>query len=337
MRNHMRASQKLIRTNKLYNHVNKYGWDDMRCDVLYSLKNQGIPTQDDKDLLCQKEIEYIDKHQCLDRDVGLNIMRGGINPPRNIQANSEYMKKKWQDESYRAQMSKMLKSDEHKNKIIATRIANGNVSKPKKKMKKIKVKPIVNFVYKITSKANGLLYFGVSHHPINTLKNRHIKYGRNHISKFSKHIQTYGANDLVYEIMYTHPVQDKLSESQKIELRKIKEKYIAEFDTNQNGLNTAKTDVSDETRKKIGLSSSSDRQRHIKISNKLRKSDEYKNAKKDAYNMRRRCEYSHKPKAYSMDDVISAIALMKIGWKRKQIVAKYGMPTYTKALRERAL
>lgn len=335
IRNHKRDSKRKNHISRLYNHVNKYGWDDIEWNIVFALENQKQPTEGERELLCQKEIEYIASYDALDRDKGFNIMRGGIaKPNKGYDKNSKHMKNLWQDESYRAKMSEMLKSKEHKNKVNATRIANGNIAKPK--IKKIKVKPIQNGIYRVTSKTTGLLFFGMTTGGLSYAKKCSKSAGEN--SKVSNHIKTYGADDLMYDFIFVCDSQNKLTENEKIELRHIRDKYIAEYDTCNHGLNTAPNDINDEVRKKIGLSSKLDKNRHILTANKLRKSEEHKLSVQLAYKKKRREEYYAtrvlKPKSYNMDDVRKVMEMIKIGAKKRHILAKYNMPTYTKALRE---
>jgi hypothetical protein len=333
IRNHKRDSKRKNHISRLYNHVNKYSWDDIEWNVVFALENQKQPTEGERELLCQKEIEYIVSYGALDRDKGFNIMRGGITRPhKGYDKNSKHMKNLWQDESYRAKMSEMLKSKEHKDKVNATRIANGNIAKPKVKIKKIKVKPIQNGIYRVTSKATGLLFFGMTTSGLSYAKSRCNNSNEN--SKLSNHIKTYGADDLTYDFIFICDSQNKLTENERIELRHIRDKYIAEYDTCNRGLNTAPDDVSDEVRKKIGLMSKNDSLRYDKI----RKSEEHKKMVRMASRERQKIRHKEnrvlKPKSYNMDDVRKVMEMIKIGAKPRHILAKYNMPTYTKALRE---
>lgn len=249
IRNHKRDSRRKKNASKFYNHTNKYGWDDIEWSILFSLENQNAPTEKEKLLLCQKEDEYITLYDAINS--GFNIMRGGIYRKGGDwrKRNSEYMKKKWRNPEYRQQMNDMLNSDEHKKKIRQTRRLNGNVAKPKTKIKK--VKPPKNIVYKATSKATGLIYIGASTVGIVQQRNRHKRQSKKYNSKFYKHIQQYGIDDLIYETLYVFPLQENLASENKVELRNIAKRYIKEYDTENNGLNTAPNDITEETREII--------------------------------------------------------------------------------------
>ena len=185
IRNHKRDLKRIKHISRFYNHINKYGWDDIEWNILFALPNQKELSEKEKELLCQKEIEYIALYNARDRDLGLNIMPGGIARPitsSSLKKNSEHMKERWRNPEYREQMKKMSNNLEITQKKRQTRILNGHIAKPK--TKKIKQPKPQNIVYKITSIATGKLYFGTSTQGLSKIRNNHLKVYQNYNSKF---------------------------------------------------------------------------------------------------------------------------------------------------------
>lgn len=334
IRNHKRDSRKNKCASKFYNHVNKYGWDDIEWSILLQLDSQSILSDSEKELLCSKEMEYIEFYDSINS--GLNIMRGGIQRKTGDwrKKSSEYMKEKWSDPQYRQEMINMLNSKEHRQKIQKTRKLTGNVAFPKIKTKK--QKPPRNIIYKATSKTNGLIYVGFSTVGIKTTKANHNKQSKRYNSKFYRHIQNYGIDDLLFEILYVFHVQERLSSENKQELKNITKKYIAQYDSERNGLNTAPTEVSDDVRKKIGYASANrPREVYEKMSiaqkgrshprkgiSKYNSPEEKRLANLERTKLKRRANGSKEYNKYTNDEISAIIDMIKIGLKPRHIIAR---------------
>lgn len=349
IRNHKKDSTKTNRgASRLYNHTRKYGFDDLEWSILFFLENQRILSEQEKEILANKEIEYITSHNAIDRNTGLNILINSSAKRVDNGKNKEYMKQRWQNDEFKKYMSNMLKSPEIRDKARATRIINGTAKKPKIKIPH-KKKP-KNIIYQITSSATSLHYFGSTTRGISRVRLSHKKQSTILTSKLYSHISQYGIDDLSYSVIEEYPIQDKLNDAQRQEMREIAKKYILQYDTENSGLNTAANVFDQRALDKISQTTKN-RWNDPKARDKMlfnikkaclvnKKTDEQKIATKMVYIEKQKAERHarglKKIVEYDQEDVNKVIYLITVVKRKRRYVLGMGFSIglYLRALRD---